>query len=51
MTARTDFKVLGESAVGPNPRFGAVQQDVGNGGQTGPSADEAQTAVLDPYQT
>jgi hypothetical protein len=24
MTARTDFKVLGESAVGPNRQFAAV---------------------------
>jgi hypothetical protein len=37
-----------ESGHGPKRRFMASQQDVGNGGQTGRSADKACTAAAEP---
>jgi hypothetical protein len=36
------------SGCGPQQRFAAMQQDVGNRGQTGRSANTARTAGLDP---
>jgi hypothetical protein len=42
-----NFAAVHMTAIGPLRRFAAVQRDVGNRGQTGPSTDEAQTAVLD----
>lgn len=50
MVSRAFFAVR-ESVVGPDRRFAAAQQDVGNGGQTGRSADEARTDAFDRVLT
>jgi len=40
-----------ESLHGPNRQFAAARQAVSNRGQSGPSADPAGTAALDPPRT